>query len=69
MSLKQQVKLVAAWNDSVMVGAAVSVKRDDGSELETKTRSVAWVLGGHTAVVKVEGIAGGYLLTRCTPKI
>ncbi len=27
--------------------------------IPTKTRSKAWLLGGHTAVVKVDGIAGG----------
>jgi hypothetical protein len=38
-----------------------------GSELTTKTRSEAWVMGEHTPVVMVEGIAGGYALDRVTP--
>jgi hypothetical protein len=29
---------------------------------ETKTRSEAWLMGSHSAVVKVEGVAGGVLL-------
>jgi hypothetical protein len=28
----------------------------------THTRSEAWVMGGHSAMVKVEGVAGGVLL-------
>lgn len=27
--------------------------------VETKTRSEAWLMGGHTAMVMVEGVAGG----------
>jgi hypothetical protein len=33
---------------------------DDGTE--TKTRSEAWVMGGHSVMVMVEGVAGGVLL-------
>jgi hypothetical protein len=29
---------------------------------KTKTRSEAWVMGGHSIVVLVEGVAGGVLL-------
>ena len=55
------------WNVSVAVGSQVSVQLDDGSVLETKTRSEAWVLGGHTAVVLLDGVTGGYLLSRVRP--
>lgn len=55
---------VLTWNADNPVGAEVIVTKDDGTELRTKTRSEAWVLSGHTAVVMVEGIAGGYLLAR-----
>ena len=58
---------VLRWNERVPVGAAVSVRRDDGSTLETTTRSEAWVTEGGQPLVKVHGIAGGYLLERVTP--
>lgn len=53
-----------AWNALHGVGTPVVVTKDDGSEVRTKTRSIAWVLGEHTAVVMLEGIRGGYLLSR-----
>lgn len=36
--------------------------RDD-EPIRTRTRTGAWVLGGHTAVVMVDGVAGGIALT------
>lgn len=65
---KQEAK-VAVFNSEVMVGARVKVLRDNGDVLETTTRSEAWLLAGHTAVVLVEGIAGAYLLDRVKPEI
>ena len=38
----------------------------DKSKLVTKTRSMSWMLGT-TPVILIEGIAGGYLLTRVKP--
>ncbi|MGI5531538.1 hypothetical protein ACQEVX_30420 [Streptomyces syringium] len=35
--------------------------------IETRTRSRAWPLGGHTPVVMVEGHAGGIALTHIDP--
>lgn len=58
---------VEAWNAANPRGTRVSVKKDDGKLYETRTRSEAWLLGGHTAVVLVEGISGAYLLSRCKP--
>lgn len=60
------------WNEANPIGTPVNVRKDDGSVLATRTRSEAWTLGaschgpGHTAVVMVEGISGGYLLDRVT---
>lgn len=34
---------------------------------ETKTRSEAWVMGGHSVMVMVEGVAGGVLLDSVVP--
>jgi len=65
---KEQVKLVQEWNTKHHVGIAVIVIKDDKSEVSTKTRSKAFMLGengdypGHTAVIQIEGISGSYCL-------
>lgn len=48
-------------------GCPVIVRKDDGSELQTNTRSIAWKLGHGESVVKVEGIRGCYMLSRVRP--
>ena len=53
----------AVWNSKHTVGCPVVLTKDDGSTIKTKTRSQAWNLCG-TAVVMVDGIAGGYDLSR-----
>lgn len=58
---------VDAWNLAHTIGTPVVVTRDNKSEVLTATRSAAWVLSGHTAVVMVNGISGGYLLERVRP--
>lgn len=60
-------RICKGWNATHPVGKWVRVRRDDGSELITKTRSEAYVLSGHTAVIFVEQITGCYLLDRVTP--
>ena len=45
-------------------GTSVIVRKDDGSDFPTKTRSKPWQLGHGDWVVSVEGIAGGYALGR-----
>lgn len=66
---KAHLALVEKWK-GVPEGTAVIVTMDDGTELKTKTRSIPWMLGkssrdpGHTAVIMVEGISGGYGLWR-----
>ena len=51
----------------MMPGTPVQVVRDDGSKMLTRTRSVPWQLGHGDWVVSVEGISGGYLLSRVHP--
>lgn len=63
-NLKQLELEVSTWNDKNDVGCDCEVKKDDGSIFKTKTRSDAWVLSGHSAVISVEGIFGCYLLNR-----
>lgn len=38
-----------------------------GEGVLSRTRSAAWLLGGHTPVVMVEGYAGGIALTHVSP--
>lgn len=67
LTLLRQEKAVALaeqWNRCVPVGAAVEVRLDGGQPWRTTTRSEAWALGGHTAVVMLTGRAGCYELGR-----
>jgi hypothetical protein len=66
-SQQQQQQTVDAWNTHHPSGTAVNVHQDDGTIFNTTTRGRAWLLGGHTAVISVTGIAGAYLLERVTP--
>lgn len=58
-----QVRLVEAWKDTPR-GLDVVLTKDSGELFSTKTRSKPWLLGGHTAVIQVDGIAGCYRLDR-----
>jgi hypothetical protein len=68
-SQKAHLALIEQWKD-VPDGTPVIVTKDDGTEVYTTKRSVPWMLGassrdaGHTAVMMVEGISGGYGLWR-----
>jgi len=55
------------FNGRYQVGQSVTVRKDDRSGVSTRTRSTAQVLGGHSAVIWLEGISGCYLLDRVTP--
>ncbi|MBZ5761541.1 hypothetical protein LAV84_18505 [Rhizobium sp. VS19-DR104.2] len=57
---------VDEFNARYPVGVSVSVKLDNGETKETKTRDKAGVLGGHSAVIWLDGITGCYLLDRVT---
>lgn len=59
-------KLVDAWKAPDKT--PVIVTKDDGTEVETTTRGGAFMLGGHTAVIFVDGIAGCYSLERVRVK-
>ncbi|MFZ5581972.1 MAG: hypothetical protein ACOZCK_04860 [Pseudomonadota bacterium] len=63
---KEEQASADAWNAKHPVGTPVRVMRDMGGRLVTKTSSEAWLLGGHTAVIQVEGISGSYALDRVT---
>ena len=60
--LEEQVR---EWNRTHPVGTPVTRYRlieplREGSP--TRTRSLAWIIGGHSIVAKVEGVAGGVLI-------
>jgi hypothetical protein len=66
---KSAAQLQAAcdkFNAAHQVGASVSVKLDSGEVRETVTNSEAQVMGGHTAVIWLDGIIGCYDLERVT---
>lgn len=45
------------------IGQAVTVTKDDGTRVDTITRSEPWKLGD-TWVILLDGISGGYALAR-----
>ncbi|MBH1995216.1 MAG: hypothetical protein I8H90_22630 [Burkholderiales bacterium] len=66
---KSAAQLQAAcdkFNAAHQVGASVSVKLDGGEVRETVTNSEAQVMGGHSAVIWLDGVRGCYDLERVT---
>ena len=66
---KSAAQLQAAcdkFNSAHQVGASVSVKLDSGEVRETVTNSEAQVMGGHSAVIWLDGVSGCYDLERVT---
>ncbi len=69
-SVSQQ-KLVDAWNTAHPIGTPVTrykLINPLGDPVQTKTRSEAWLMGGHTAMVMVEGQAGGVMVESVKPR-
>ncbi len=62
--------MVDDWNAKYPVGTPVTRYKlinpleEPG---ETKTRSAAWVMSGHSAMVMVEGVSGGVILESVVP--
>lgn len=50
------------------VGMPVFLIMDNGNSLETYLTSKAWELGDGTAVAKVDGVRGGYDVSRIKPR-
>lgn len=55
------------WNLKHAIGASVIVTLDSGERFPTITLGEAYVLGGHSAVISLQGVRGCYLLDRVTP--
>ena len=64
MSAKEQLRAVHAWNKTHAEGTKVIVTLDSGDKKETNTTSEAWLLGGHSAVVMLDGVSGCYSLNK-----
>lgn len=68
---EQDEKLVKSWNEQHPIGTAVRrfkyMDLSDTVPVETKTRSEAWMLSGHTAVIMIEGKSGCVALRTCIP--
>lgn len=62
-SVKAQQSLVDAWK-CVPKGTRVVVRKDDGQEYLTVVDAPALMLGGHTAVIWLDGISGCFALER-----
>jgi hypothetical protein len=60
-------KTVDEFNARTKLGDRVTVRRDDGTVMITRTRSIAHLLGFHTPVIWLEGISGAYSLDRVSP--
>lgn len=64
-TMKRPIKYdLETWNALNPVGSPCVLILDDGTEMPTRTRSIAWELGHGQAVVKVEGKSGGWELER-----
>lgn len=55
---------VKEWNMKYPIGTDVELTDDFGIKHKRQTSSEAWLLGGHTAVVKVKDSPAAYLLDR-----
>lgn len=55
------------FNQWYKPGHAVIYVDDFGKEHQTKTRSVAWTSGDGTPVILLQGLTGGYDLSRIKP--
>lgn len=66
-SLKALQAKVDKWNAKHAPGTKVKVLLDSGKTVNTKTRSKAEMLGGHTPVVWLDCISGCYCLDRVSP--
>lgn len=66
-TLAELTEQVRRFNERWTIGQKVSVRRDDGSGVITRTTSEASILSGHSAVIYLRGISGCYLLNRVTP--
>lgn len=67
-TVRQLQKECDLFNAKTKVGDEVLVKLDGSSEpFRTRTKSIAQILSGHSAVIWLENVSGCYLLDRVKP--
>lgn len=59
---------VQEFNERFAVGQAVFLQLDDGSLEETRLRSRAWAMPSGSVIAKIDGHAGGWLISRIHPR-
>lgn len=64
MAKRTMQEKVGEWNAKNLPGINVVVTEDDDTATRTTTRSEAYLLGGHTAVIMLEDRRGAYMLDR-----
>lgn len=69
MNRSQVNAIVQEWNVRVPVGSTCTLINDFGDRFETKTRSEAWASDADVPLVKVDGLAGSYMLSRVVPHV
>lgn len=62
-----QKKLVEDWNSQYPIGTKVKVRFDNDTIQECRTRSLAYLVRGHGAVVFLEELVGSHLLSTIEP--
>lgn len=66
-NLAQLQKQCDDWNAANAVGCDVILRKDSGEDFQTKTRSEAEILSGHSAVIWLDNVRGCYQLDRVKP--
>lgn len=65
---EEMQRICERWNAAHPVGTPVTVEKDGGALVDTKTRHEAYVCESGYPVIFLEGISGYYLLSRVTAK-
>jgi len=63
-SIEVMESKVDVFNEKHPIGSPVVVIKDFGEKIMATVRHPAEVMGGHTAVVWLDGISGAYALNR-----
>jgi hypothetical protein len=66
--MKRAETEASKFNQRFSVGDPISLELDDGTREDSHLASAAWVIGGHSVIAKVEGRAGGWLVSRIHPR-
>jgi len=62
--MKMKKRDLKEWNKNFPIGTRVILTKDTGEEVQTVIRSKGWLLGNGMPLVLVDGIRGGYSISR-----